>query len=240
MRREQRDESAATASAKRASIGASARAADQFAQHRAQAAAAADPRRSGPARSALPASACSQTAAQAASKAGMPCASSPAMMPDKHVARPGGGEPGRAVAVDRGAAVRRRDHRVRRPCRRRRHRHVGRRRRAGPASTALSSPAMSGNSRANSPSCGVSTSGRRIRPTRAEEASRPRRRSAVSASASSTSAATRPADAVEQCERAGRAVFVADAEARARARAPRPAFGQEVAQLVQRCRLCAA
>ena len=95
---------------------------------------------------------CSHAAAAAASHAGIPCASSPRDHAGQHVARARGREPGRRGGVDRGAAVRRRDHRVRAL---QQHDRPGPR--GGGARGAHASSPGAPNTRVNSPSCGVST-----------------------------------------------------------------------------------
>ena len=108
------------------------------------------------------------------------CASSPAIDAGQHVAGAGRRQQRRAVGVDRGAAVRRGDHRVRSLVDDDR---VGRasppRVRARSSFDRISSAARSGNSRANSPSCGVRTiAGALARRAAAKNSSRcaPRRR----------------------------------------------------------------
>ena len=78
----------------------------------------ADRRRSGPGRPAPPARPCSQTPAQAASNAARPDARIGRDHAGEHVAGAGAGQPVRRGGADGGAAVRRGDDRVRRPCRR--------------------------------------------------------------------------------------------------------------------------
>ena len=143
----------------------------------------------------LAASACIHTAAQAASNGGMRCAISPAQMPGQDVAGAGGCQQRRAVAVDRRPAVGRGNHRVR-P-------FVDHRRRwpSQPpaalcrASTIRHRDARSGNSRRNSPSCGVSTSVGAPADLAVQRIRRGSSASTVNPSASNTIAPTNPAAA---------------------------------------------
>ena len=125
--------------------------------------------------------------AQAASKAGMPCASRPAIDAGQHVARPGRREPGRRILVDRRAAVRRRDHRVRPLQHDDRAERRGRRRARSSFDLRQSLPA-SGTVERTRPRA-ASARSPRCRRDRAERAPPALPAKLVSASASSTSAA---------------------------------------------------
>ena len=120
----------------------------------------AGPRRSGPGPASLPASPCSQTAALAASKAGMPCASRPAMKPASTSPEPAVASQGGAFSViearPSGAATT-----VSEPFSSTTAPDVCGRRRARDHILMHFQPLVRSdlNKRANSPSCGVSTVG---------------------------------------------------------------------------------
>ncbi len=84
----------------------------------------------------------------------------------QHVARPSGGEPRRAIGVDRRPAIGRRDHRVGALVDDDRIGTRGSRARLGRAWTGFCPRRCPGTSRPNSPSCGVITSAGRCRPAR--------------------------------------------------------------------------
>ena len=110
-----------------------------------------------PGPTARPQAPCSQTAAEAASNGAMSWAARPVDEAGEHIARAGGGEPGRQVPSDGRAAVGRGDHRVGALDQDHGAHEAGRRAGAGELVVVEPDAGAPSNSFMNSPSCGVIT-----------------------------------------------------------------------------------